>query len=399
MSLINRMLQDLEARRAPDQDGALSKDVRPLPAVKASNGLRPIALGIVGAVVLVAGGALWMEMQDPSVPLPPVATPKPIVLTPAVPQQATPAESVPAQPADSPVVSATAPAATVAAAMPVTAPGNTSAAAATAPLAEAAKALPEPKAEPKAEPAPMPIPPKTDARPATSEGLKVATSLALSASGQEGSPARPARAETAGPAVIEKKMRNAPAKERAESEYRKALALHSQGRQNEALAGFGAALQADPTHVNARLGLVNMLLEQRRLADAQAILEEGLGLVPGQPQWAMRLARIQIERGDLRGASDTLQKTSSGATGDAEFHALHAAVLQRLTLHKEAVTEYQAALRLAPQAGVWWMGLGISLEADGRGLEAREAFQRARASGALSAELDRFVEQKLRQLQ
>jgi MSHA biogenesis protein MshN len=45
------------------------------------------------------------------------------------------------------------------------------------------------------------------------------------------------------------------------------------------------------------------------------------------------------------------------------------------------------------------MGLGISLEADGRGAEAREAFQRARSSGALSAELDRFVEQKLRQLQ
>jgi MSHA biogenesis protein MshN len=42
------------------------------------------------------------------------------------------------------------------------------------------------------------------------------------------------------------------------------------------------------------------------------------------------------------------------------------------------------------------MGLGISLEAEGRPAEAREAFQRARATGALSVELDRFVEQKLR---
>jgi MSHA biogenesis protein MshN len=152
--------------------------------------------------------------------------------------------------------------------------------------------------------------------------------------------------------------------------------------------------------VNARLALVNLQLEQQRLADAQTILEEGLGLLPGQPQLAMRLARIQVERGDLRGASDTLQKARGGASAaNPEFHALHAAVLQRLTLHKDAVAEYQAALRLAPQAGVWWMGLGISLEADGRGAEAREAFQRARSSGALSAELDRFVEQKLRQLQ
>lgn len=395
MSLINRMLQDLEARRAADQGSALSKDVRPLPVVKELRGLHPIVMGIAGAVVLVVGGILWMEMQDQSAPLPPVATPKPIALTPSVPQQTTPAAGVPAQPADLPVVSATAPAATVAAATPATAPGNTPAAAATAPLAEAAKALPEAKAEP----VPIPVTPKADARPATVDGLKVDTSLNLPAGAQESSPAKPVRAETAAPTVIEKKVRNVPPKERAESEYRKALALLSQGRQNEAMAGFGAALQADPTHMNARLGLVNMLLEQQRLADAQAILEEGLGLVPGQPQWAMRLARIQIERGDLRGASDTLQKTSSGANGNAEFHALHAAVLQRLTLHKDAVTEYQAALRLAPQAGVWWMGLGISLEADGRSADAREAYQRARASGGLSPELDRFVEQKLRQLQ
>jgi MSHA biogenesis protein MshN len=262
-------------------------------------------------------------------------------------------------------------------------------------VAEAAKALPAPKAAP----APPPVPPKAEAPAASVEGLKVDTSLKLPAGAQESSPAKPLRSEKPGPAVIEKKVRNVPPKERAESEYRKALGLLGEGRQNEALAGFGAALQADPTHANARLGLVNLLLEQQRLSDAQAMLEEGLGLTPGQPQLTMRLARIQIERNDLRGASATLQKASAAAASNAEFHALHAAVLQRLTLHKDAVTEYQAALRLVPQAGVWWMGLGISLEADGRGAEAREAYQRARASGALSAELDRFVEQKLRQLQ
>jgi len=37
--------------------------------------------------------------------------------------------------------------------------------------------------------------------------------------------------------------------------------------------------------------------------------------------------------------------------------------------------------------GVWWMGLGISLEADGRPADARDAFQRAGATRALSRNL------------
>lgn len=45
------------------------------------------------------------------------------------------------------------------------------------------------------------------------------------------------------------------------------------------------------------------------------------------------------------------------------------------------------------------MGLGISLEAMGKQQEARDAYQRAKATGVLSVELAAFVEQKLRQLQ
>jgi MSHA biogenesis protein MshN len=44
------------------------------------------------------------------------------------------------------------------------------------------------------------------------------------------------------------------------------------------------------------------------------------------------------------------------------------------------------------------MGLGMSLQAEKRNAEALEAFQRARASGALSADLQAFVERRLQML-
>lgn len=45
------------------------------------------------------------------------------------------------------------------------------------------------------------------------------------------------------------------------------------------------------------------------------------------------------------------------------------------------------AIRLAPQNGIWWMGLGISLQGDSRNGEARDVFRRALATNSLSKEL------------
>lgn len=223
-----------------------------------------------------------------------------------------------------------------------------------------------------------------------SSGLKVAT--ALNTMPSAGMPVADDSAR------IEKKVRISTPRERAENEYRRALGMVNQGRIQEGMAVLRGALSEDAAHAGARLALFGLLIEQQRLDDAQALLEEALSRDPAQPQMASRLARLKLSRGDARGAEETLSRASAAAVGNPEYRALHAAVFQRLTFHKKAVDEYQAALRLVPQAGVWWMGLGISLEADGRPAEARDAFQRARATGALTPELTEFVEQKLKRL-
>lgn len=108
----------------------------------------------------------------------------------------------------------------------------------------------------------------------------------------------------------------------------------------------------------------------------------------------LKEARALAQRGELKAAADLLKAHAAAGASLAEYRGLHAAVLQRLTLHEAAVDEYRAALRLAPENAVWWMGLALSLEAQGRGREARSAYERARA-GRLDAELAAFVDQKL----
>ena len=202
-----------------------------------------------------------------------------------------------------------------------------------------------------------------------------------------------------GAASIDKQPHASTPAEGADNAFRRATVLLNQGRVAEAMDGYRSTLQQDGAHAAARQALVGLLLENRRIDEAQQLLQEGLRLHPDRSAYAMLLARIQVERGDLQGAHDLLSKHAGSAANQADYHAFDAALLQRLGRHKEAVTGYQAALRLMPGASVWWMGMGISLQADNYGAEALEAFRQAKATGALNPDLQSFVDQRMKQLQ
>ncbi|HEY5801604.1 MAG TPA: hypothetical protein VIT92_15385, partial [Burkholderiaceae bacterium] len=124
-------------------------------------------------------------------------------------------------------------------------------------------------------------------------------------------------------------------------------------------------------------------------------LQESLLMDRAQPELAMLLARQHVDSGELRSALEVLYKSAPSAAGKADYQAFMAAVLQRDRRHKEAAERYTNALRLNPQNGVWWMGLGISLQADYRLREAYEAFLHAKQTNTLSPELTGFVDQRI----
>ena len=198
---------------------------------------------------------------------------------------------------------------------------------------------------------------------------------------------------------IRKQMHDPTQRELAENEYRRAVALLDQGRLADAEIGFQAALNLYPEHHQARQGLLGLLVQGRKLEEAERVLEEGVRLTPGQTGFSMTLARLQADRGDNAGAIATLQKGLEHAQGSAEYAAFLAALLQHQGQHEEAIEQFQAALRLRPSSGIWWLGLGMSLQAVNRPAAAQEAYREARATGNLQPDLAALAEQRLRQLQ
>lgn len=198
---------------------------------------------------------------------------------------------------------------------------------------------------------------------------------------------------------IQKVLRQPTPRELAENEYRSATALLYQGRLAEAQEGYQWVLSRYPGNHGARQALVGLLLEEKKYSEAERVLEDGLTLAPVQPGFAMTLARLQVDRGEAAKASATLKKGLEYAQDSADYLAFHAALLQRQGRHEEAIDQFRGALRLRPATGVWWLGLGISLQAANRMSEAQDAFRRASISSNLNPELVAFAEQRLKQLQ
>lgn len=208
----------------------------------------------------------------------------------------------------------------------------------------------------------------------------------------------PVQVSVLAPAAVASPAKRISPAQQADAEYHKAVALMQQGRTNDAIEGYEAVLRLDGGHDAARRALVAMLLESKRVAEGERVLQEALQNKPERTGFAMLLARLQVERGAVELATTTLEKSLPYADAQADYQAFFAALLQRQNRHKEAITHYQIALQLAPGNGIWLMGYGISLQAVQRNEDARDAYRRALETKTLSLELQAFVQQKLRSL-
>ncbi|MDO8065458.1 tetratricopeptide repeat protein [Janthinobacterium sp. SUN206] len=345
MSLINKMLQDLDARGTPDGRGDAA-GIRSVP--ERERGVsRALVFGGAAGLTAAAIALGWVYLKRPAVPPVLVSVASTPVLVPV--------------PAPAPVVVAPAPVPAVA-------------------------AEPEPVFQTEeATPAPAKLR-AADMRRITQQAVKPA-----------GAPVVKTAASAVSERIIDGKQ--VTPQQRVENEYWRALAQLQDGRVSDAMLALQQTLQLDPRHQGARETLVRLLLEAQRPDEAARQLQLSLALDPKQPAQAMMLARLQLDKANGGAAAlDTLMRSLPYASDSGEYHAFLAGVLQREQRYREAAEHYQLALQAAPDNSVWWMGLGIALQADNHPAQARQAFERAKGLQTLSPQLQAFVERKLVQL-
>lgn len=407
MSVINKMLQGLEERRSDAESfSALRDQVRAAPAPSKPSSDKWM---IATLAVLLCGVLFWIwhestaEAVTASAPVPSIR-PAPKTGPASSEKTATPAS-----------VAAVTPLSDVAASVAMNeTPAQADAANkqdASAPPAAATSELTAPSnGSALASKTPAVVAQMKAAAPAGHDGVKEtqdtlakkakSTGKISSSKGQTANVAAQSEVASAAnaPTVLAKRIKELSPQQLAENEYRRASSLIQQGRFNEAITALEQALRLDPQHLSALQTLAGMLIEMKRYDEAIYKLREKLLLDRSHAPLAMMLARLQVSKGEVKMALATLEESLPYASNRADYQAFLAALYQREGQHKEAIERYMRALERSPQTGVWWLGLGISLQAQNRPSEARDAYWQAKESQLPAKDLQEFVAQRLAEL-
>lgn len=132
-------------------------------------------------------------------------------------------------------------------------------------------------------------------------------------------------------------------------------ALLSAGSLNDATGFFERALQANPRYTNARYNLASALAAQQRWEPAAAAFRKVLADIPDDQGARRRLGEVLrlwgdelAQAGSLDEAAAHLRESLSFRQDDAVLHSDLGTLLARLGRIREAIPEFEAALRIDP---------------------------------------------------
>jgi tetratricopeptide (TPR) repeat protein len=201
-----------------------------------------------------------------------------------------------------------------------------------------------------------------------------------------------ADAAPAAPLVSKRKLDSS-----AEDAYREALRLERAGEKRQAHERLRTLLAAHPEHEAARLRLAEGLGASGHAPEALRVLRAGT-ILPEDPARAKLEARLLVEQHAEAEAIAVLEGAFAQTSGDAEYGAFLAGLLQRTGEHERATTLFRAALAEEPSRAAWWLGLAVSEDARGERSAARASFERALVLGGLDAEARAWAEARARAL-
>jgi MSHA biogenesis protein MshN len=361
VSVINKMLRDLDSRQFEQKPSAISAPAGPTFAKARPTSGRLIAMVVLGLTI--ALGALawaWLEYGAPEAVTRTDSTP-PVVVATALPAASSPVTDTAAAKTDEVAASGD---------MVLRMEESLSARRALDALLSAPAPMPAPASAPALQSAAVPetiTPPVPTSLPdrAKSRVMVAAPGLAVST--------------TAGP---------------AKAGMGTVQADSAPAVQRQLQAGGDALAQAQSLWNSGSRDAAFDLMQQsiaaaERAAKASPSANSGAVLVA----LAREMARMQLAEGRYGAVWEMLTRLESQLGNHADLWAIRANAAQRLGRHQDSVHAYMVALQSRPDEQRWLLGTAVSLAALGQTSSATEMAEKARTIGPVSKDILAYLRQ------
>ena len=146
--------------------------------------------------------------------------------------------------------------------------------------------------------------------------------------------------------MLAHRQRASRAAENADTHFRRAQRLESEGSAEQAEAAYRSTLAIEPRHADARLNLGALLCDLGRSADAVAVYREGLRCSPAVGSLHFNLAVALEDLGEREAALESYERCLALEPKSADAHFNAARLHDQLGHAQQAVRHFNAYRRL-----------------------------------------------------
>lgn len=165
-----------------------------------------------------------------------------------------------------------------------------------------------------------------------------------------------------------------------------------------AIEGLQQLLSQEPGNLRIRKKLASLLFAENRMLEAQALLSEGLADAPELHDLRLMLARLFAQQSQQDKALTLLLEVSPSLVLHSDYYAYRGALAQQTENYAQAQQDYQRLVNAEPLKAKWWLGLGIAQDSAGENKQALISYQKADDEQQLSPQVITFVRQRLKEL-
>ncbi|GGP61307.1 MSHA biogenesis protein MshN [Shewanella algicola] len=186
--------------------------------------------------------------------------------------------------------------------------------------------------------------------------------------------------------------------EMAQLQYRKATDAENAQRLEEAASFYLEAIILQPSLHKARKQLVAIYYGQNNTTTAMRLLESGISMFPQEWEFYVILSRLQTETKSFDSAQTTLAMIPDNSSWARDKWVAQTELAQNTQDFVLAEQAYRQLLQAESTQARWWMGLGYALDSQQKYIPAAQAYRSALSYEGLSTSAMDFIENRLAQL-